>query len=130
MKRHSGMRLVVLLGLVALVSQHAKAGSAVAIDDNGRLSISFGHSKGFDEQSALELGRRHGPNVRILAASDVTGYCAIASGPRREFTGPRERWVCGVALGHSTREEARRFAIEQCLKAGGINPKIKSEFRG
>jgi hypothetical protein len=25
MKRHSGMRLVVLLGLVALVSQHAKA---------------------------------------------------------------------------------------------------------
>jgi hypothetical protein len=76
------------------------------------------------------LGRRHGPNVRILAASDVTGYCAIASGSRREFTGPRERWVCGVALGHSTREEARRFAIEQCLKAGGINPKIKSEFRG
>ena len=124
------MLLAVLLGMAAPVSQHAKAGSAVAIDGNGRLSISFGHSKEFDEQSALELGRRHGANVRILAASDVTGYCAIASAPRRGFTGPRERWVCGVALGHSTREEARRFAIEQCFKAGGINPKVKSEFRG
>jgi hypothetical protein len=124
------MRLVVLLGLAALAVHQTKAGSAVAIDNNGRLSISFGHSKEFDEQIALELGRRHGPNVRILAASDVTGYCAIASAPRRQFTGPRERWVCGVALGHSTREEAKRFAVEQCLKAGGINPRIKSEFRG
>ena len=95
------------------------------------MSISFGHSKQFDKQSALELGRRHGPNVRILAASDVTGYCAIASGPRRQFTNPRDSWVYGVALGRPTREEAAaRLAIEQCLKGGGTYPKIKSEFRG
>ena len=124
------MRLAVLLGLAALGAPQAKAGSAVAIDDNGRMSISFGHSKEFDKESALDLGRRHGPNVRILSASDVTGYCAIASAPRRRFTNPRDSWVYGVALGRPTREEAARLAIEQCLKGGGTNPKIKSEFRG
>jgi len=73
------MRLVLSLILAALTVQPAKAGSAVASDGNGHLSISFGHSKEVDKQSALELGRRlHGPNVRIVAASDVTGYCAIA----------------------------------------------------
>ena len=124
------MRLVVLMGLTALALRQAKAGSAVAIDDNGRLSISFGHSKEFDEETALELGRRHGPNVRILAASEVSGYCAIASAPRRQFTTPRDSWVYGIALGRATREDAVRLAIEQCLKRGGTNPKIKSEFRG
>jgi hypothetical protein len=124
------MRLILLLGLVALSVQPAKAGSAVAIDGNGRLSISFGHSKEFDEKTALELGRRHGPNVRTLAASDVAGYCAIATAPRREFTGPRDSWVYGIALGRATREDAARLAIGQCLKRGGTNPKIKSEFRG
>jgi hypothetical protein len=130
MKRGSGMRLILLLGLAALAVQPTKAASAVAIDGNGRMSISFGHTKEFDEHSALDLGRRHGPNVRILAASDVTGYCAIASGPRRQFTNPRDSWVYGIALGRATREEAVRLAIEQCLKGGGTNPKIKSEFRG
>jgi len=130
MKRRSGMRSVVLLGLAALAVHQTKAGSAVATDANGRLSISFGHSKEFDEQTALELGRRHGPNVRILAASDVSGYCAIASAPRRQFTNPRDSWVYGIALGRATREDAARLAFEQCLKRGGTNPKIKSEFRG
>ena len=125
MKRRSGMRSVVLLGLAALAVHQTKAGSAVAADGNGHLSISFGHSKEVDKQSALELGRRlHGPNVRIVAASDVAGYCAIATA--RTGTG----WVSGVALGRATAEEAKRLAIEQCLKFGGTNPKIKSEFRG
>jgi hypothetical protein len=119
------MRSVVLLGLAALAVHQTKAGSAVAADGNGHLSISFGHSKEVDKQSALELGRRlHGPNVRIVAASDVAGYCAIATA--RTGTG----WVSGVALGRATAEEAKRLAIEQCLKFGGTNPKIKSEFRG
>ena len=125
MKRRSGMRLVVLMGLAALTVQQAKAGSAVASDGNGHLSISFGHSKEVDKQSALELGRRlHGPNVRIVAASDVAGYCAIA------VAGWGRGSVFGVALGRATAEEAKRLAIGQCLKFGGTNPKIKSEFRG
>ena len=123
MKRRSGMRLVVLMGLAALTVQQAKAGSAVASDGNGHLSISFGHSKEVDKQSALELGRRlHGPNVRIVAASDVAGYCAIATA--RTGAG----WISGVALGRATREEAVRLAIEQCLKFGGANPKINQNF--
>jgi hypothetical protein len=119
------MRLVMLLGLAVLAVHQTKAGSAVAADDNGHLSISFGHSKEVDKQSALELGRRlHGPNVRIVAASDVTGYCAIAVAAWGRGS------VFGLALGRATREEAVRLAIEQCLKFGGTNPKIKSEFRG
>jgi hypothetical protein len=125
MKRGARMRSVVLLGLLALAAENASAGSAVASDGNGHLSISFGHSKEVDKRSALELGRRlHGTNVRIVAASDVAGYCAIATA--RTGTG----WISGVALGRATAEEAKRLAIEQCLKFGGANPKIKSEFRG
>jgi|SRR6516164_2554571 hypothetical protein len=132
MKGRYGVRWVVLAGaVVALAVQQMKAGSAVASDGKGHLSISFGHSKKFDEQSVLELARhKNGPNVYLVAASDVTGYCAIASAERREFANPGERYVYGVALGIATPEEARRLAIEQCLKMGGINPKIKSEFRG
>ena len=130
MKRGAKIQLVALLGLAALAVQQVKAGSAVASDGNGHLSISFGHSKEVDEQEALKLARRNGPNVRLVAASDVAGYCAIASAERRKFTNPGERWVSGVALGIATPEEARRLAIEQCLKFGGINPKIKSQFRG
>ena len=119
------MRLVLSLILAALAVQPAKAGSAVASDGNGHLSISFGHSKEIDKQSALELGRRlHGPNVRIVAASDVAGYCAVAVADWGRGS------VFGVALGRATREEALRLAIEQCRKFGGTNPKIKSEFRG
>jgi hypothetical protein len=131
MKGRSGVRWIVLLSLVALAVQQVKAGSAVASDGKGHLSISFGHSEKFDEQSALELARRNnGPNVRIIAASDVAGYCAIASAERREFANPDQRYVYGIALGHSSPEEAKRLAIQQCLKVGGINPKIKSQFRG
>ena len=130
MKRGAGMRLAVLLGLVALAAQHANAGSAVASDGNGHLSISFGHSKEVDEQNALALARRNGPNVRIVAASNVMGYCAIATAPRGGVANPHERWVSGVALGIATPEEARRLAIEQCVKLGGIKPKVRSEFRG
>jgi len=61
------MRLVLSLILAALTVQPAKAGSAVASDGNGHLSISFGHSKEVDKRSALELGRRlHGTNVRPM----------------------------------------------------------------
>jgi hypothetical protein len=129
MKRSSGLRLAVLLALAPLAAGAAKAASAVAGDGNGHMSISYGHSKEVDEQKALELARRYGANARILAASDVAGYCAIASA-EREYGDPRQRWVSGIALGHSSPAEAKRLAIQQCLKGGGINPKIKLQFRG
>jgi len=126
LKRGAKIQLVALLGLAALAVQQVKAGSAVASDGNGHLSISFGHSKEVDEQEALKLARRNnGPNVRIVAATDVAGYCAIAVAA----WGDRGS-VFGIGLGRATPEEAKRVAIEHCLKAGGINPKVKGEFRG
>ena len=125
MKRSAGVRSTVLLIMAALAVQNAKAGSAVSTDGHGHLVYSYGHLKEIDEQNVLELGRlRYGPNVRILAASNVAGYGAIAVA--RTGTG----WVAGVALGHSTRAEAEQLAIERCLKRGGSNPRIKWEFRG
>lgn len=86
--------------------QQVKAGSAVAIDDVGHMVYSYGHSKEVDERNVLQLGRRmHGTSVRLFAASDVAGYCAIASAPLREVIAG-QRYVYGVALGHSTPEEA------------------------
>ena len=123
-------RLHIALMLGVLAVKQTK-GSAVASDGNGHLSISFGLSKKFDEQRALELARhKNGPNVYLVAASDVAGSCAIASAERREFANPDQRYVYGIAPGHSSPEEAKRLAIQQCLKVGGINPKIKSQFRG
>src|SRR6516164_3095338 len=77
MKRGARMRLVVLLGLVALAAHSASAGSAVAWDGHGHLSISFGHSKEVDKRRALELGRRlHGTNVRpmLTVRSEIRPY--------------------------------------------------------
>ena len=119
------MRLGVLLGGLVLVALSAKAGSAVSTDGHGHLVYSYGHPKEIDEQHVLDLGRlRYGPNVRILAATDFPGYGAIATARTR--TG----WVSGVVLGRPTKAEAEQMAIERCLKAGGVNPRVKSEFRG
>jgi hypothetical protein len=129
MKRGAKMRFAVLLGLVTLAVQQANAGSAVARDGNGHYYYSCGHSKEVDEQKALEFARRSGSIARIVAASDVAGYCAIASA-EREYGDPQQRWVSGIALGHSSPEEAKRLAIQQCVKGGGMNPKIRLQFRG
>ena len=119
------MRLALLLGMAVLAVQNAKAGSAVAWDGHGHLAYSYGRSREVEEQRVLELGRPlYGPSLRIFASSDVPGYGAIATA--RIGT----RWVYGVVLGRPTKAEAEQMAIQRCLKAGGSNPKIKSEFRG
>jgi hypothetical protein len=125
MNRSSRIRLAVLLGIGAFAAQNAKAGSAVAWDGHDHLAYSYGRSMEVEEHRVLDLGRpRYGPSLRILAASDVPGYGAIATA--RIGT----RWVYGVVLGRRTKAEAEQMAIERCLKAGGVNTKIKSEFRG
>jgi hypothetical protein len=85
--------------------------------------------RGRGHRSAQSLGfrarSRYGANVRIVAATDVAGYCAIAVGRQ-----PNGNVQLGIALGHSSAADAERVAIEQCLKAGGINPKVRWRFRG
>jgi hypothetical protein len=125
MKRSIIFRIA-LLSFALLDAQNAQAGSAVAIGPHNHLVYSYGHSKKIDEQQALELARsRYGENVRILAASDVTGYGAIAVAHH-----PNGNWVAGVSLGRPSAADAANRAIEHCRRAGGTDPRVRWRFRG
>lgn len=117
----------VLLGLTALALQKANAGSAVAIGPHHQLATAYGGPVEREKQRALDEARRkYGANVRILAASNVTGYGAIAVARHPNGYG----WIIGVSLGNRSATEADTLAIEHCLKAGGVNPQVKWGFRG
>ena len=112
MKRGAKMRFAVLLGLVTLALQQAKAGSAVASDGNGHYYYSYGHSKEVDEQKALEFARlNNGPNVRILAATDLAGYCAIAVAAWGERGS-----LCGIGRGRAKSWRHQRDGCERCQR--------------
>ena len=72
-------------------------------------------------------GARHlyGPNVRLLAATDVTGYCAVGVAGRVGKTA-----IVGVALGQKSAIEAETIVFGRLAKAGGTDPKIISRWRG
>jgi len=117
---------IALLALAVLAAKEAEAGSAVAIGPHNQMAASCGYPKEIAEQRALELARhRYGPNVRLLAAIDVTGYGAIAVARH-----PNGNWVAGVSLGRPSAADAANQAIEQCRKVGGIDPKVRWRFRG
>jgi hypothetical protein len=125
MKKTTLFRLALIGSLVAAL-QNAPAGSAVALAPHNQVFTSFGHPKEIAKQIALgEARRKYGNNVRILAASDVSGYCAIAVA--RVANG---NWLIGVSLGKRSATEAETLALSYCRKAGGINPQIKSAFKG
>jgi hypothetical protein len=119
------------LGLLALVGfavaiSNAKAGSAVVMENaHGKMVSSYGHPKAIAKQRALEQARKmYGPNVRLLAASDVTGYCAVAVARLGKSS------VIGVALGKRSATEANIRAIAHCVNAGGVQPRVISAWRG
>ena len=117
--------LLVLAGVVVAISD-VKAGSAVAMENaHGKMVSSYGHPKAIAIQRALEQAHKlYGQNVRILAASDVTGYCAVAVARLGESS------VIGVALGKKSASEADSVAIAHCVNAGGVRPKIISAWKG
>jgi hypothetical protein len=127
MKRSALFRLALVCMAVAAI-KNANAGSAVVTDGHGHLITSFGQpSKEIAKEHALETARqRYGATVRLLAASDITGYGAIAVARHPNGHGS----IIGVALGKRSATEADTLAIEQCLKAGGTNPKIIRGFSG
>ena len=126
MKRSARMRLAVLLGLVALAAQSASAGSAVAWDGHGHLVSYHGYPVDEAKRLALETARnRYGNKVKLVAYCDVAGYGAIAAGRNGRGSGS----VIGVTLGRASALEAQNLAIENCLNAGGINPKILRTFK-
>jgi hypothetical protein len=125
MKRSALFRLA-LVSMVVVAIQNANAGSAVVTDGHGHLITSYGQpSKEIAKEHALETARhRYGANVKLLAASDVTGYGAIAVA--RKGSG----LVNGIALGRPSRADAEHRAIELCLKGGGTDPKVRWEWHG
>jgi hypothetical protein len=115
------------LVLVGLLLQRANAGSAVAIGSNGHLVYSAGRAEAEARRRAVDICRGHGGvNVRLLASTDVVGEGAIAVAHR----GKGDGWLIGISLGRRSAVDAQARAIEQCRKAGGIDPKVKWGFRG
>jgi hypothetical protein len=124
MKRSALVRLA-LLCLASVLIQNANAGSAVATDGRGHLAAAYGGPVQKEKQRAIdEARRRYGANVRILVATDVTGYGAIAVARHPNGIGS----VIGVALGARSQTEADTLAIKRCLKAHGTDPQVKTEF--
>jgi hypothetical protein len=126
MNKASLFRLT-LIGLVGATIQHADAGSAVASDGQGHFSTAYGGPVEREKQRALETARRKGwMTAKIIAATDITGYGAIAVARHPNGYGS----VNGIVLGRRSATEANTLAIERCLKAGGTNPKVRWSWRG
>ncbi|MBV8482451.1 MAG: hypothetical protein JO077_06255 [Verrucomicrobia bacterium] len=126
MKKGTLFRLA-LLGCVVLALQNANAGSAVATDGRGHLTAAYGGPVEREKERALEKARRlYGGNFRILASTDVTGYCAIAVSLHPNGYGS----IIGVSLGNPSATQADALAMENCRKAGGTSPKVRWAFRG
>jgi hypothetical protein len=125
MTRSALFRLA-LVGVTVAAIQRAEASSAVANDGHGHTIYSAGQpSKASAIQHALQTTRqRYGKDVRIIAASDASGYCAIAVAQKGKGS------VLGAALGRPSREDAQKRAIEVCLKGGGTHPVVRWEWYG
>ena len=125
--KSTALSLLTMIGLMGLSIHNANAGSAVAFEPHSGMMVnSSGHSEEIAIQKAM-AGARHlyGPNVRLLAATDVTGYCAVGVAGR-----VRKTAIVGVALGQKSAADAQTIVLAQLYKAGGINPKIISRWRG
>ena len=123
--------LVIVVALVTMTAEvvgTARAGSAVANDGFGHLATAYGGPKRREEQRALaEALRKYGRrDFRIIAATDVTGFGAIAVAHHPDG----HRTIIGVSLGKRSATEADTLAVEKCLRAGGKNPQVKWVFRG
>jgi hypothetical protein len=126
MKR-SALLLLALIGLVPLALQDAQAGAAVALGPHNQLATAYGGPVDREMARALAVAhRKYGANVRIIAASDVTGYGAIAVATHPNGYGS----IIGVSLGNKSATEADTLAIKHCLEAGGTKPRVRWGFRG
>jgi hypothetical protein len=73
----------------------------------------------------METARLYGwTNARIVAATDVGGYGAIAVARKGKDS------VIGIKLGRPSHADADKRAIEQCLKADGTDVQVRWRFNG
>ena len=116
----------ILVGMTVAGLQHLEAGSAVANDGLSHTVQSYGHPKTVAIQRALEVARLHGwTDARIIAATDKTGYGAIAVAAHKGGGS-----VVGVSIRNGSQAEADTKAIENCLKANGFDARVRWRFRG
>jgi len=117
--------LLVMLGFTSIMILDSGAGSAVAWDGHGHLVHSAGYPLEVAKERALRLCRlRYGANPHLLASTDVVGDGAIAVARRGRD------WVIGISLGRPSPADAENRAIEKCLRAGGVNPRVRWGFKG
>ena len=123
---NSNLLRLALIAMTVGAIHNARAGSAVAMERlHGNLATAYGGPVEREKARALNNARRlYGNDVKIIAATDVTGYGAIA------IARWRDRFLVGVALGMRSATEADTVAINKCLRAGGTNPQIKWAFHG
>jgi hypothetical protein len=120
-----GIVLPSLLFCACSVVPTARGGSAVAWDGKGHLAHSAGYPVEEAKERALRLCRsRWGGTPRLLGSADVVGDGAIAVARRGK------EWVIGISLGRPSAADAENRAIKKCLKAGGVDPKVRWGFRG
>jgi hypothetical protein len=126
------MKMPVLFRLALVASavgaiQNLNAGSAVACAGEGQWATAYGGPVEREKQRALAEARlKYGTQARIVAATGVVGYGAIAVAWHPSGHGS----IVGISLGKRSATEADTLAIEKCLKAGGIKPQVKWAFRG
>jgi hypothetical protein len=115
-----------LIALTGIAIQHANAGSAVAIEPrHGKMVNSYGKPESIAIEKAM-AGARHlyGPNVKLLAATNETGYCAIGVATHGN------KALVAAALGRKSKNEAQTLVLEELARAGGTTPKIIARWKG
>jgi Domain of unknown function (DUF4189) len=132
MMSETSMNKAALLGiaLVGLMLRDARAASAVAMGHGTKLYpvAAYGdRTKETAKERALRDCFAHGGlNPRIVVATDKAGYGALVAAKKGEGKGV----VIGIALGKNSQTEATNLAIQQCLKDGGVAPRILRQFWG
>jgi len=116
--------LLVRLCLSAALTYNSNAGSAVAWDRHGHLFYTYGEPQKKAEHHVLDLCRKGGLDAKLIGSTDVVGYGAIAVA--RHGNGS----VIGISLGRPSPADAENRAIEKCLRAGGVNPRVRWGFKG
>ena len=118
---------IALISMIGLAPQDARAGSAVALSEHNHMIALYGHPVEVAKQRALDEARhKYGPNVRLFGYTDVDGYGAIVAGRNSKAEG----WIVSAALGRRSQTEAVTMARNQCLRAGGKNPRVLWSFKG
>jgi hypothetical protein len=113
---------LVFFVLCAFLVHDVEAAMAIAIAKKGThriVYVAWGYTVGLAKQNVVKLANRNkADSFRVAAWTDVRGYTAVASSTRGNAVG----W----SMGQPSEMMAQKRAIENCLKVGGVNPKIIS----